>query len=210
MSHFDKKLRATVLDFFRKHMVEGDCGRLQFTFRDGMGNTETEYWSKDLHLVPTTDGIWLAYNGFPAQVRHLFISHSAADILCFCHYNSNWLSAEGNIAFASLGLVASFGQLHFLSHFFSNAKVHTLFENGVVGRVSDCKAALWLKNRDATFRLDGQNIHIGYHKSKFVMTVQLFSLNHFEKVAGIRSGIRTHKPKDGSNSFYNFFVDTNP
>ncbi len=205
MSHLDKKLQAPVFDFFREHLIDRDSS-LQFTFRDDMGNREMEYWSNDIHMVPTTDGIWLAYKGFPAQVRHLFLSHSAADILCFCHYNSNWLTAEGNIAFAALGLVASSGQLHLLKDIFFNAKVHTLFEAGITGRVSDCKVALWLKNRDATFRLDGEDIHIGYHKSKFSIPAQLFSLNRFEKIAGIRSGIRTHKPKACYCSFYELFI----
>lgn len=208
MSHLDKKKQVPVLDFFREHLVERNSS-LQFTFRDDRGNREMEYWSNDIHMVPTTDGIWLAYKGFPAQVRHLFLSHSAADILCFCHYNSNWLTAEGNIAFAALGLVALSDQLHLLKVLFFNAKVHTLFEDGITGRVSDCKVALWLKDTDATFRLDGEDIHISYHKSRFAIPVQLFSLNRFEKIAGLRSGIRTHKPKDGSNSFYDFFVNTN-
>lgn len=197
----------SVLGFFQKHLTIRN-GDFLFSFQEGNESVQTECWSAGLHLVPSSTGIWLAYDGFPVQIRHLFISHSAADILCFCHHFPSWVKISNNVAFAALGLVVSNSQISLLKHQFVNAKVHTLFDAGITGRVSDCKIALWIKGTDATFIAYGELIHIRHHRNKFVIPVEAFSLNRFEKTVGIRSGIRTHKPKDDFNSFYDLFINT--
>lgn len=197
----------SVLDFFEKYVKIRDEDFL-FSFQESDGNAQLEYWSADLHLVPSSRGIWLAFKGFPVQVRHLFLSHSAADILCFCHHSPSWLKISDNVAFVALGLKASCSQIDLLKCQFFNAKVHTLFDAGITGRVTDCKVALWIKDTNATFIAEDELIHINYRRNKFVIPVEAFSLNHFEKTIGIRSGIRTHKPKGGFNSFYDFFINT--
>ncbi|MFN0293557.1 hypothetical protein [Pedobacter helvus] len=199
-------LSNSVLSFFQKHLTIRN-GDFLFSFQEGKENVQRECWSADLLLVPSSTGVWLAYDGFPVQIRHLFLSHSAADILCFCQRFPSWLKISDNVAFAALGLIASNSQISLLKHQFSNAKVHTLFDAGITGRVTDCKVALWLKGTDATFIADGELIHINHHINKFVIPVEAFSLNRFEKTVGIRSGIRTHKPKGDFNSFYDFFIN---
>jgi len=200
-------LSKNVLDFFQRHLTIRN-GDFLFSYQEGKENAQTECWSADLHLVPASTGIWLAYEGFPVQIRHLFLAHSAADILCFCHHFQSWLKISDNVAFAALGLVASNFQINLLKIQFVNAKVHTLFDAGITGRVSDCKVAFWLKGTKATFITDGELIHISHYRNRFTIPVEAFSLNRFEKTVGIRSGIRTHKPKGGFNSFYEFFINT--
>ncbi len=207
MSYLGKRLSVPVLSFFRDQFIKSDSS-LQFIYQSSEGGAVTEYLSKDLHLTPSTDGIWLVYKGFPSQVRHLFLSHSATDILCFCHYNTGWLDSSDGVVFAALGLVVSSGQIHFLKRMFLNAKFHLLFDEGITGRVSDCKVAIWLNGKDATFLVNGDDLHIFYNQNKFIIPIQQFSLHRFEKVVGIRSGIRTHKPKHGFISYYDMFVDT--
>lgn len=200
-------LSKNVLDFFQKHLTIRN-GDFLFSFQEVKENVQKECWSADLHLVPVSTGIWLSHHGFSVQIRHLFLSHSVADILCFCHHFPSWLKISGNVAFAALGLIASNSQVNLLKNQFVNAKVHTLFDAGITGRVSDCKTALWIKGTDATFFADDEFVHISHHRNKFVIPVEAFSLNRFEKTVGIRSGIRTHKPKGDFNSFYEFFINT--
>ncbi len=209
MSYLDKRLSVPVLSFFRDHFTNTDSS-LQFVFQNNEGGAVTEYLSKGLHLTPSTDGIWLVYKGFPSQVKHLFLSHSATDILCFCHYGTGWLNPSHSVAFAALGLIVSYGQIHFLKRLFFNAKFHLLFDDGITGRVSDCKAALWLKDKEADFVANGDDLHVFYNQNKFLIPIKLFSLNRFEKMVGIRSDIRTHKPRHGFNSYYDMFVGTYP
>ncbi len=181
-------------------------GVLLFFYQDQHGNLATEYWAPKLHLVPVSSGIWLVHEGFAVQVRHLFLGGSAADILCFCQLNPNWLNDVGTVAFAALGLLPNVDQIGFLKGRFPNAKVHTLFESGITGKVTDCKVALWQKGKDASFRVIDDLVQITYRNRRYKISVAVFSLNRFETTMGIRSKIRTHKPKGCSGSYHEFFV----
>lgn len=164
-----------------------------------LDNTEinSEYWCCSRSSIPSTAGIWLAADGFPAQVRHLFLAHSVSELICFCQCYSNWLDNPEAVAFAALGLLPSFQQLNFLSIQFPNAKVHTVFDTGVTGKVMDCKVALWLGKTDASFEVRDEQVKFNYREKSFIIAECIFSLNRFEKTTGLRSAIRTHKPKSG-------------
>lgn len=164
-----------------------------------LDNTEinSEYWCCSRSSIPSTAGIWLAADGFPAQVRHLFFAHSVSELICFCQCYSNWLDKPEVVAFAALGLLPSFQQLNFLRIQFPNAKVHTVFEAGIIGKVMDCKVALWLEKKDAAFEVRDEQVRFNYRDKSFNIAECLFSLNRFEKTTGLRSAIRTHKPKSG-------------
>jgi hypothetical protein len=195
-----------VRDFFADHITVQNETFL-FSYQDNQRRSATEYWAPDLHLVPLTAGIWLVHEGFPAQVRHLFLGHSAADIICFCQLRWEWLLVPGNVAFAALGLLATAAQVHFLKERFANTKVHTLFDAELTGRVTDCKVALWWAGKNAAFRIADDLVQINYRNRKFGIPVPVFSLNRFEKAVALRSNIRTHKPK-GFNTYHEFFVNT--
>ncbi len=199
-------LSKLILEFFKPAIILSPEALL-FTFKDeNHSSIDTEYWSADKHLVPRSPGTWLFFTGFQIQVRHLFLSHSATDILCFCHYSPAWLKQSESIAFATLGLVVSTDQIHYLKSLFLNAKVHTVFDDGIIGRVTDCKIALWMKGKDAEFKLTGDCMLVLYNKKRFSIPLEEFSLSRFEKTVSLRSGIRTHKPKEGFNSYHDFFV----
>jgi hypothetical protein len=189
--------------FFADHVTVKDDTFL-FSFQDNQHGFDTEYWTPGQHLVPVAVGTWLVNKGFPGQARHLFLSHSAADILCFCQLRPEWLQRPGSVAFAALGLLATVDQIHFLKERFAKAKVHTLFDAELTGRVTDCKVALWCNGRDASFRIADDLVQINYHNRRFSIPTAVFSLSRFEKTVAVRSDIRTHKPK-GFNSYHEFF-----
>lgn len=195
-----------VRDFFANHIAVQNETFL-FSYQDHQQRSATEYWAPGLHLVPLTAGIWLVHEGFPAQVRHLFLGHSAADIICFCQLRREWLRVPGNVAFAALGLLVTAAQVVFLKERFTGAKVHTLFDAGLTGRVTDCKVALWRGAKDAAFKITDDLVQINYRNRKFSIPAAVFSLNRFEKTVALRSNIRTHKPK-GFDSYHEFFVNT--
>nr|WP_157247159.1 hypothetical protein [Pedobacter panaciterrae] len=149
----------------------------------------------------------MVHEGFPAQVRHLFLGHSATDIICFCQLRPEWLRVPGNVVFAALGLLANAAQVVFLKERFTGAKVHTLFDAELTGRVTDCKIALWQAGKNAAFRIAEDLVQISYRNRKFSIPTAAFSLNRFEKAVALRSNIRTHKPR-GFGSYQEFFVNT--
>lgn len=197
---------STAVQVYFYNWVTVKDGVLLFFYQDQHSGLATEYWARVLHLVPVSSGIWLVHEGFAAQVRHLFIGGSAADILCFCQFNPDWLKDDGTVAFAALGLLPSATQIGFLKGRFPNAKVHTLFESGITGKVMDCKIALWQKGKDASFRVSGDLIEITYRNRRYKIPLAVFSLSRFETTVSIRSKIRTHKPKACLGSYHEFFV----
>jgi hypothetical protein len=111
------------------------------------------------------------------------------------------------IAFASLGLLPTKEQFTWLKTLFPNAKIHTVFNSGISGRVADCKVAIWQLGKNARFRLANDHGEFYYTKKKYRIPVNIFSLSRFEKLSGIRSGIRPHKPKAPFETFYKFFTN---
>lgn len=199
-------INSDVVTFFTNQIIIQNETFL-FSYQEGHRIPAMEIWAPGQHLVPLSSAIWLAHEGFPAQVRHLFLGHSAADILCFCQLRPEWLRRPGNVAFAALGLLAASTQVNFLKERFTNAKVHTLFDAELTGRVTDCKVALWRSSKDASFRIAADLVQINYHNRKFNIPTAVFSLSRFEKTVAVRSNIRTHKPR-GFNSYHEFFVNT--
>jgi len=189
-SLLNSEVKAFFMDWITVHE-----DTFQFSYQDSTGIIGTEYWGPGLRLAPSSAGVWLAHDGLPAQVRHLFLSHSAADILCFCQLKPEWMKETGDVAFAGLGLLANDTQVKCLIERYANAKMHTIFDSGLIGRVSDCKVALWKCGRDATFKVVDDYVLIQYRHKRCSIPGAMFSLNHFEKTIGIRSGIRSHKPR---------------
>lgn len=112
------------------------------------------------------------------------------------------------IAFASLGLLPTKEQFTWLKSLFTNAKIHTVFDGGISGRVADCKVATWQLRKNARFSLDGDHGEFYYNKKKYRIPVNIFSLSRFERLSGIHAGTRTHKPKAPFETFYQSFTNT--
>ena len=166
-----------------------------------------ERWSENGVRIPVCKGMWLVTDSLPVSVANLFIGHSAGDILCFCHYYSNCVKPPCLSAFVSLGLLPSKEQFTCLKTLFTNAKIHTVFDGGISGRVADCKVATWQLGKSARFTLVDDHGEFYCNKKKYRIPVGDFSLNRFERLSGIRAGIRTHKPKGPFETFYQSFTN---
>lgn len=200
-------LHSNVADFFMP-WINAQEHTYIFHYKINTGVSHFEYWSGSGNRVPCGTGIWMVEHGSPAQARHLFLAHSAADILCFCHFSPDWLVTSGQVAFAALGICVTSNQVSFLKARFLNARIHTLFDVEIAGKVTDCKTALWLAGKDAQFLAEGDLLKVRYRRTDFNIPASAISLSRFEKATGLRSGIRTHKPKEGFDSYYSFYLNT--
>jgi len=200
------RLKSEVRNFFAPHIniVEDN---IRFPYKLENQVLAQEHWSENGVRIPVCKGIWLVTDGLPVSVTHLFIGHSASDLLCFCHYHSNLVNPPCLSAFASLGLLPTKDQFSWLKNLFPNAKIHTIFDSGISGRVADCKVATWQLGKNARFRLADDHGEFYYNKKKYRIPVSIFSLSRFEKISGIRSSIRTHKPKASFETFYESFTN---
>lgn len=200
MDLFIDSIKQVVWSFFESFSIRDNDG-IRFFYLSENNHLTTEYLNESGNKVPSTRAIWLAGTGLPNQVRHLFLSNSAAELICFCHFYPDWLRNENAVVFAALGLMPTFHQLLFLKETYPNAKIHMVFDTEITGRVTDCKIALWLKRLDATFFYRENVINIYYKNRYFDIPEDKFSLFRFEQVAGFRSGIRTHKPTGAFSSY---------
>lgn len=198
------QLRPEVLQFFDPYFKITESNVL-FTYMQESHVIGHEHWSEKGVRIPVCKGIWLATDSLPVTVSDLFVGHSASDILCFCHYYPNWLTSPCTSAFASFGLLPTKEQFTRLKSLFPNAKIHTVFDRGVSGRVADCKVATWQFGRNAKFTLVDDYGELHYNRKLYRIPINIFSLNRFEKLSGTRSGVRTHKPKAPFETFYQFF-----
>lgn len=200
------RLKSEVRNFFAPyfHVVED---KILFPYTLENQIVAQEHWSENGVRIPVCKGMWLVMDSLPVSVTNLFIGHSASDILCFCHYYPNWVYSPCLSAFVSLGLLPTKEQFTWLKSLFPNAKIHTVFDGGISGCVADCKVATWQLGKNARFSIVDDHGEFYCNKKKYRIPVSIFSLNRFEKLSGIRAGIRTHKPKAPFETFYESFIN---
>lgn len=200
------QLKAEVRNFFAPYMDMFE-DKILFPYTFGNQIVDHESCNENGVRIPVSKGVWLATNSLPLSVTDLFIGHSAGDIMCFCHYYPNWIIPHRPSAFASLGLLPTKEQFTWLKSLFANAKIHTVFDGGISGRVADCKVATWQIGKSAKFSLVDEHGEFYCNKKRYRIPVGSFSLNRFERLSGIRAGIRTHKPKAPFETFYQSFAN---
>lgn len=200
------RLKPEVRNFFAPYMDMVD-GNVLFPYALENHVLAQEHWSENGVRIPVCKGVWLVTDSLPVSVTNLFIGHSASDLLCFCHYYPNWVNPSCLSGFVALGLLPTKEQFIWLKTLFPNAKIHTVFDTGISGRVADCKVATWQIGKSARFSLVDEHGEFYCNKKRYRIPVGSFSLNRFERLSGIRAGIRTHKPKAPFETFYQSFTN---
>jgi hypothetical protein len=161
--------------FFEPHYHVLPDGSVCFPFGE-----EVEHFSGRYHFVPSTVVPWIAGNG-----PLVFISFSAMEALAFLTIHHHTYPDYRQLQFIAIG--------NYLTALDVTAsKISLLFGSDILGRLTDIKVSLLLRNKNAL---------IFYHNNEFfVINGQQFNgdrltLFSFEKKVGIRSGIRTIKPR---------------
>ncbi|MEO6852021.1 MAG: hypothetical protein ABI166_15370 [Mucilaginibacter sp.] len=180
-------------------------GRLIFQY----GNKIVESWAPGWHRVPSTSEFWLANADHPNLITDLFISYSAAELLCFTSQRAFLFKYPEQHAFAALGLLPSPAQVAALKAAFPLARWHLIFDANLVGRVLDAAIATWFKGRSVSFQVNDEQVLISYSDKPFVISSGDFSLSRFERITGLRAGMRTHKPLRGVTSFIELQIANN-
>jgi len=195
------KLKLPVLEYFAPYTIRRGEEAF-FPFIDQKSNTLYEQWHCEDYSIPSGSGIWTALSTAPNLVGDLFVGYSAKDLLSFCHFHTSWLNNTLPVAFAAVGLVPSLSQISLLQRQFPSARFHTVFDACVLGSVADCMVASWLRGQTASFLLEEDKLIACYGKKSRCFQNDVFSLNKFKEHFGVKSTVRTHKPKSPHMSFY--------
>lgn len=191
-------IRPVAAEFFSPFFKTRADGTMVFQY----GKTAFESWIPGSNLIPSTQDIWLAGGDCPALITDLYIGYSAADLVCFASQRTHdLLRHPEQQAFAALGLLPTAKQIEQLQNSFPNARWHLLFPADLLGKIADACIAAWFKGYAVFFRVNNDRITVKFRGQVFQLDSQIFSLHHFELASGMRSGIRTHKPPSGYNSF---------
>lgn len=201
--------KSEVLSFFRPFLTSSS-ELAAFEYMDNGVPTAVEYLSVDGSLVPSTSGLWTSGAENRFQVRDLYLFSSALEAISFFHFYKEKLRFPGQVGIVSLGLLPSFSQFHALRKVYANAKFHFVFAADLLGRVLDCRASLWTKQKSAGFLLarNSELVSVAWRGREFLVDTSKLSLHAFEKLLKLRSGVRTHKPPKPFNSFYELFLSS--
>ena len=180
-----------------------NAGGDKIIFRYGLNAFET--WSAEIHVIPSTPETWLAGAAYPTLITDLFVSYSAAELLCFVSQRRDYVCRyPEQQAFAALGLLPANAQVKDLKTLFPNARWHLLFGPDLLGKITDATVAAWFKGNAVSFKMIAGRLAARYRNRKFYFDADSFSLHRFELATGMRSAMRTHKPPNGYPSFTAF------
>jgi hypothetical protein len=146
---------------------------------------EAEHFSLAFHKVPSAVIPWTAGNG-----PLVFISHSAMECIAFLSCYSHAYPIFGKLQFIATGNYFNGLQV-------SSGKITLLFGRDILGRLTDIKVSTSLRNKSAPIFYRGDEL---FEVSGHPFTASELTLNTFETTLGLRSGIRTIKPR-GFNTF---------
>jgi len=197
-------LDQKVIRFFEPFFEKSPTG-FEFNYRC-LSNQPEEVWKNNGYVNEVASGIWKAHHQIPNSVIHLFIASTCTDILCFAHLFPQYVNNAKSIAFASVGYLPRRENFRELICEFPNAKIHLISENSLIGKIFDCKIALWNRNVDSKFRINKELIEIEFGSQSLVLPIEKFSLNFFEVISGKRFAVRTHKPVKGFLNFHKLFT----
>lgn len=183
-----------------------NAGRLVFGYFLNGDLKDSELFGFNTVKHACSNGIWMA--GEQDRPTTIFLAFSAMEAIAFAHLNNAKFNGFTRCLFVALGVHPSKLQIHLLKKRFSNCKFHTVFNNDLIGKIYDCKASLWLTNKDCSFVLDNDILTVTAvtDNEKVKKTVGIargqFSYFSFHRQFGKRSNIKTHKPSDRKHSSF--------
>ena len=165
-----------------------------FSFGDDL-----EYFSEELHIVPTTENVWTAG---VANAREVVITSSAMESVAYLCLNSYRYLLPEALLFIALGNMPHPRQFEQIRPSCQKRKITLAFGNDVTGRLADIIVAAGIREKPVQLRQSPEGIVVETTNHKFTADPESLTLNIFEKATGIRTKIRTRKP-----NIHNTFLD---
>lgn len=183
-------IRSEVQDYFRDTYIVGHNQDLIFNY-----GAETERFGPGFHRVPKSESFWCAGQANIHLVRSVIISASAMDALCWLHLYYNYFNLPDQLCFLATGILPDIFQIQKLRAKYPLKKIILVMGNDTFGRIDDIRIATALFQKRCKVNLIGQEgVKLWYKKRDYHFAEDKLTLNAFEKVSGLRSGIKTYKP----------------
>jgi len=184
-------IRPEVLLFFENTYSVDQQGNLEFTY-----GTDRECFGENYHLVPVSKSIWRAGQENPALVRKIVVCQSAMDAICFLHLNFTAFAEPDRLLFIAIGLIPQDSHFKILRGLSKSKQFCLVMGTGIFGHLADLKLATGVKDRTSNIRYNEPGtILVNFRDKVYEFHEKKISLNAFEIASGLRSGMRTYKPK---------------
>jgi hypothetical protein len=152
-----------------------------------------EHYGTNFHRVPTTQNIWLAGKDLS---REVIITSTAMEAIAYLSFNLHRYRDLDALSFIAVGNLPHPRQLNWIRSNYLQSKFTLVFGKDLLGKLADIKIAAGLKKKTIRLLHSGVQIQIRYDNRQYGFDPESLSLNAFEKASGLRSGIRTTKPKE--------------
>lgn len=165
-----------------------------------------EYFDPPVHVVPTTNNLWLAGN---SSATEIVVTSSAMEAIAYFSLNWSRHPRPGNVGFVALGNLMSSRQLDWVRSNYPKRKFTLAFGADLVGRATDIKVAARLKGIAVSLRWMVNSVNVQFKEKSFIFQPDELSLNAFELTFGVRTRIRTRKPAECLTFLDQLRYDTN-
>jgi hypothetical protein len=162
------------------------AGDLTFNYGD-----QVERYGAGLHIVPSTQNLWLAGT---QSATHLVITFSAMEAIAFITLNRHRFPRLEQLAFIAIGNKLHAEQGDWIRQSFPGRKVILVFGKDLVGHITDIKLAAVIKNIPIRILFKDNAVHIYGNKCLKVFGQEQVSLHAFQEAFSIRPSFRTGKP----------------
>ncbi|WP_158829105.1 hypothetical protein [Mucilaginibacter lacusdianchii] len=151
-----------------------------------------EIYDEGFHYVPTTAHVWQAGDRY---AREVIITSSAMEAVAWFALKKNAYQAGSGLALVSLGNLPSPEQLDWVRRTFPRRRITLVFGNHLLGALTDIRVAGWLQGKNLRLRWQKEKVEISLGPRQTWLEEAHCSLHQVEKAFGLRSGIRTCKPR---------------
>lgn len=150
-----------------------------------------EVYDEGFHYIPTTSHIWFAGNPYGPEV---IVTNSAMEALAWYTINRQNYRDPASLALVSLGNLPAEEQLAWLRARFRRRKFTLAFGAHLLGTLTDIRVAGALQGKEVILRWQKKKAEICMNGRTAFLEEAQCTLHHFEKLFGLRTGIRTSKP----------------
>jgi|SRR5579863_7090423 len=151
-----------------------------------------EHFGTGFHLVPTTPNLYIAGS---EVTKELMIASSVMEAMAFLTLAGHRYPNLDDLSVIAIGNLPHPGQLNWIKSRCQKRKITMVFGKDILGRLTDIKVAAGIRNKVVRLTMRENRIDIEYNQIQYRFNQDSLSLNKFEKSAGLRSKIRTCKPK---------------
>jgi len=153
---------------------------------------DREFFGPGCHFVPTTTHLWMAGN---PMAKEVIITSSAMEAIAYLVLNAHRYPLLSGISFIAIGNLPHPGQLEWIRLNCQKRKITLVLGNDLLGRLADIIVALGIRNKPVQLHWGRQLVWITSGSRHFQADPDRLTLNSFEKACGLRTAIRTSKPK---------------